>query len=93
MTTHLELPTRLRTWSFMAAAAMLLLAVGGCTARSGIHGPYFPAAAVSVPPGHLPPPGSCRIWFPDRPPGHQPPPGSCAQLYWQVPPGAVLVHG
>jgi hypothetical protein len=41
-----------------------------------------------VPPGHLPPPGECRIWFPDRPPGHQPPPGACDEL--SVPPGGLF---
>ncbi|WP_083846037.1 hypothetical protein [Sinorhizobium sojae] len=30
-----------------------------------------------IPPGHLPPPGLCRVWFYDRPAGHQPPPTSC----------------
>lgn len=50
-------------------------------------------AHVNVPPGHLPPPGECRIWFPDRPPGHQPPPGDCRELSRRVPPGAVLVEG
>ena len=46
------------------------------------------AESVDVPRGHYPPPGSCRVWFPDRPPGQQPTPGSCDV---QVPPGAVLV--
>lgn len=46
-----------------------------------------------VPPGHLPPPGECRIWFPGRPPGHQPPPGNCEELQWRVPPGAGLIYG
>jgi hypothetical protein len=32
-----------------------------------------------VPNGHLPPPGECRVWLPDRPPGQQPPPTSCRQ--------------
>jgi hypothetical protein len=50
-------------------------------------------SAVRVPPGHMPPPGSCRVWFPDRPPGHQPPPGDCRELRHRVPQGAVLVGG
>jgi hypothetical protein len=54
---------------------------------------YHRPAAAHVPPGHLPPPGACRIWYPDRPPGHQPPPGPCHALQYQVPPGAVLVRG
>ncbi|EJM63160.1 hypothetical protein PMI29_03469 [Pseudomonas sp. GM49] len=48
---------------------------------------------VEIPRGHLPPPGKCRIWFPDRPPGHQPAPGKCKKLRYRVPPGAYLVHG
>jgi hypothetical protein len=32
---------------------------------------------VTVPPGHYPPPGLCRLWFVDRPPGQQPPPEDC----------------
>ena len=46
-----------------------------------------------IPPGHLPPPGKCRIWFPGRPPGHQPPPGDCHILRLEVPPGAHLIYG
>jgi hypothetical protein len=30
-----------------------------------------------IPPGHLPPPGSCRVWYEGRPPGRQPAPTSC----------------
>jgi hypothetical protein len=48
---------------------------------------------AKIPPGHLPPPGYCRIWHPDRPPGHQPPPGPCEVLERQVPPGAIIVRG
>ena len=49
--------------------------------------------AMDIPRGHWPPPGKCRIWFPDRPPGHQPAPGSCKKLKHQVPFGAYLVGG
>jgi hypothetical protein len=49
-------------------------------------------AEVKVPPGHMPPPGQCRIWLPGTPPGHQPPAGACAQLQNQVPAGGFLLH-
>lgn len=45
---------------------------------------------VDVPPGHLPPPGWCRIWYPERPPGRQPAPTSCDVA---VPAGAILIRG
>ncbi|SEK32652.1 hypothetical protein SAMN05443999_101217 [Roseovarius azorensis] len=45
---------------------------------------------ADIPAGHYPPPGGCRIWYPDRPAGHQPPPGSCNV---HVPRGAMLIRG
>ena len=50
-------------------------------------------AGFEIPHGHRPPPGKCRIWFPDRPPGHQPAPGKCKKLRHRVPSGAYLVRG
>ena len=47
---------------------------------------------LGIPPGHLPPPGECRIWFPDQPPGQQPPPGKCDHLRHNVPIGAWLIE-
>ena len=32
-----------------------------------------------IPPGHLPPPGECRVWYDGRPAGHQPPPTDCRE--------------
>ena len=64
--------------------------VGDDGARSrdgGIH-----ERAARVPPGHYPPPGECRIWYPARPPGHQPPPGRCESLVGRVPLGAFLLY-
>jgi len=33
----------------------------------------------AIPPGHMPPPGACRVWIEGRPPGHQPSVTSCRQ--------------
>lgn len=73
-------------------AASLL---AGCATESAvIVGPGHPNPhRVQIPPGHMPPPGSCRIWYPNLPPGQQPPPGDCRELRHRVPPGAVLVRG
>lgn len=46
--------------------------------------------AFQIPNEQRPPPGLCRVWFPDRPEGHQPPPTSCDV---KVPEGAVLIRG
>ena len=79
--------------------AVLVVSLSGCVVRAepapGYYepAPVYRSASVKIPPGHLPPPGECRIWYPDRPPGHQPPPGDCYTLRYQVPPGAFLVRG
>jgi hypothetical protein len=84
----------------MRTLSTLLLAAGlaGCaahpvivTAPPVVVAPAPAAARVQIPPGHYPPPGSCRIWVPGLPPGQQSPPGNCADLQHRVPPGAVLV--
>jgi hypothetical protein len=59
--------------------------------RTDGRGSYFHEhgyTRLHIPPGHYPPPGECRIWYPDRPPGHQPPPGKCDR----VPPGAWVIR-
>jgi len=72
-----------------------LTIVGGLLAGVLIV-PGLPAIADDhghrhIPPGHLPPAGMCRIWYPGTPPGHQPPPGDCRTLSRQVPRGALLI--
>lgn len=90
--------TNLRDMSKIGAAA-LAVALSGCVVRTepapGYYepAPVYHSASVKIPPGHLPPPGECRIWYPDRPSGHQPPPGDCHALRHQVPPDAFLVRG
>lgn len=77
-----------------AAAGLTIALLAGCAVHSQPRPVYQPAPqAVHIPPGHMPPPGLCRIWYPDRPPGHQGPVGKCGKLQYQVPPGAILVRG
>lgn len=58
------------------------------------HGSHrYKSRLPNIPPGYMPPPGKCRIWYPDRPPGQQPPPGECWELERNVPPGAWLIGG
>jgi hypothetical protein len=87
--------------------AFAALALAGCAAGgrviTGTDAPAHPgkppaasgaaSSQVKVPPGHMPPKGKCRIWYPGRPPGHQGPIGECAALERRVPQGAVLVRG
>lgn len=53
-----------------------------------------PRRLEGVPRGHYPPPGECRVWYPNRPPGHQPPPTDCSRLVGvRLEPGAFILHG
>ena len=40
--------------------------------REPNEGGRYSAEAQGVPPGYLPPPGTCRVWYDGRPAGHQP---------------------
>lgn len=79
----------------LAALLAVALLLSGCTVtyRPGVSVQSTGAKDVHIPPGHLPPPGMCRIWYEGRPPGQQPPPGGCRKLEHEVPPGAILVRG
>jgi len=46
-----------------------------------------------IPPGHMPGPGMCRIWFPGTPPGKQPAPVPCDHVRHDIPAGAWLIRG
>lgn len=66
---------------------------GGVAVEKHERNPQPRHGMKKIPPGHMPPPGSCRIWYPNTPPGHQPPPGDCYTLSRNVPPGAWLIRG
>jgi len=76
------------------ACLLAILVLSGCVAYEGAFSmPYqYPhtGSHYNIPPGHMPPPGECRIWFPGLPPGQQPPPGNCYDLERRVPSGAFL---
>ena len=57
------------------------------------HGPSraVRTAHLGIPPGHLPGPGECRLWYPGRPPGHQPPPVPCSRVR-RRPAGAWVLY-
>ncbi|MCI0331474.1 MAG: hypothetical protein L0196_11120 [candidate division Zixibacteria bacterium] len=81
-------------------SVLLALFSLGCAQVGGVEtvevekksSPRGRVANLGIPPGHLPPPGECRIWYPGRPPGHQPPPGRCGKLARELPAGAWLVE-
>lgn len=50
------------------------------------------AVVLGVPPGHLPPPGRCRVWIPGRPPGRQARARSCQGILLVAPAGAWILY-
>ena len=68
-----------RTAPILAALAALFAA---STAAADDQG-YRPGG-YGVPDGHLPPPGQCRVWYPDRPPGQQPAPTDCGRAQYEA---------
>jgi hypothetical protein len=53
------------------------------------------AESHGIPPGHLPPPGECRVWYYGTPPGQQPPLTDCrtAEATASRDPSARVVYG
>jgi hypothetical protein len=58
----------------LAASCLALAFVAAANAQGRGRDDY---RTQGIPPGHLPPPGECRVWYDGRPPGQQPPPTSC----------------
>jgi hypothetical protein len=73
------------------ALALTLAATTAITtpgiARGQVRGPD------SVPPGHAPPPGMCRIWIDGVPAGQQPAPTDCATAVRNRPANGRVIFG
>jgi hypothetical protein len=50
------------------------------------------AATLKIPPGHLPPPGQCRVWVQGLPPGKQPKARGCSGIEDTAPPSSWVVY-
>jgi len=83
------------------APALAVFAAAACSSVH-LHQPSEPApetrrapstaATLGIPPGHLPPPGQCRVWMPGQPPGHQPRARSCDGIDRTAPAGSWVVY-
>ncbi|HJU64382.1 MAG TPA: hypothetical protein VJ596_01835 [Gemmatimonadaceae bacterium] len=79
----------------LAASGCTTTMIGGAPERAPnvvVVQPEHDRRPLGVPPGHLPPPGECRLWFPGRPPGHQPRPGNCGRVEREAPAGAWVLY-
>jgi hypothetical protein len=86
----------------IAAAAMAILTAAACKPIPASEPSPQPthttrrspstAATLGIPPGHLPPPGMCRVWVPGEPPGHQAAPRSCSNIERTAPAGSYIVE-
>lgn len=61
----------------------------GKSAHAAAHAPR---KLTGVPPGHYPPKGMCRVWYPGRAPGQQPKSTDCAKLRGKVPADAFVLY-
>ena len=48
---------------------------------------------LDIPRQYYPPPGQCRVWYPNRAPEHQPHPGPCEIVRQQRHLNGVVVQG
>ena len=77
-----------RSFATVMALGMLLALAGQAEAQGRGRGRGF-----RVPPGHMPGPGMCRVWYPGVPPGHQPAAVPCRALRGYRFRGAIVLEG
>jgi hypothetical protein len=86
----------------VVGSVAVFLAAAGCSASHSapVDEPAprrSPASTVAakvlrIPPGHLPPPGMCRVWIEGRPPGRQPKPRDCDRIDRSAPRGSLVLY-
>jgi hypothetical protein len=93
-----------RSGLFKAAALLGALATLTACSKTNIYSEPEPRAEtragkapsgaerLGVPPGQLPPPGLCRVWFPGRPPGRQSKAAPCADVEVGAPAGSWVLY-
>ena len=82
------------------SALILVIFFAACSTSQTTLPPVDPAAGnvsatkmpVGIPREYIPPPGNCRVWYPDKTFDEQPPPERCLEIL-EVPAGAKLVYG
>ncbi len=82
-------------WLCPLVAVALTAACSSVPWKTGPSENASTAARYGIPPGHLPPPGQCKVWMPGESPGHQKQKykaGSCRSVARYVPPGGWLVY-
>lgn len=84
---------------FYAGVVVAVLVGTACASRSTVVVAAPPSTArtstavtLGVPPGHLPPPGRCRVWIPGRPPGRQASARSCDGIARAAPAGSWILY-
>ena len=87
---------------FVAILPVLGSFLGGCASATAGNSPPDPNAVafeqadppdeLGIPVGQLPPPGECRVWYPNRPADQQPPPGPCEQAEANAPARTIVLY-
>jgi hypothetical protein len=86
----------MRTRLLVAALPAALAAA--CTTRTVVvtpepaRGRSASVHVLGVPPGHLPPPGQCRVWIRGVPPGQQARARSCVGIAATAPAGSWILY-
>lgn len=69
-------------WKTRSLSAALALALAGCVAPGAMDQPRpTTQSELHLSPEHIPPLGSCRIWYTELPPQWQPPVMPCARAH------------